>query len=132
MADLSDIQAAESVKIIGSDSTGLETNPVNSSANGELNTSDISNNGGVNGAITVGTSAVEAKVGASILSNRKALTILLTSNGKLYYGLTSGVTTANGTQIFKNSLAAFKCGPGTSIWLISDTAAQNVRITEMA
>ena len=36
MADLSDVQAAGSTKIIGSDSTGLESTPVNSTANGAL------------------------------------------------------------------------------------------------
>ena len=42
MADLSDIQAAQSVKIIGSDSLGSETTPVSSNGNGKLNTAEIS------------------------------------------------------------------------------------------
>ncbi len=36
MADLTDIQAAEAVKIVGSNSSGVETNPVNADANGNL------------------------------------------------------------------------------------------------
>lgn len=36
MADLSDVEAAGSTKIIGSDSNGLESTPVNSTANGAL------------------------------------------------------------------------------------------------
>jgi hypothetical protein len=36
LADLSDTQAAESVKIIGSNTTGVETTPVNSTSNGAL------------------------------------------------------------------------------------------------
>lgn len=36
MADLSDIQAAETVKIVGSDSSGLEQTPIQSTSNGAL------------------------------------------------------------------------------------------------
>lgn len=36
MADLTDIQAAQSVKIVGVNSTGVETNPVNADVNGNL------------------------------------------------------------------------------------------------
>jgi hypothetical protein len=37
VVDLTDIQAAQSVKIIGANSSGVETNPVNADANGNLN-----------------------------------------------------------------------------------------------
>lgn len=40
MADLNDLQAAQSVKIVGSNSTGVETNAVNASASGELLVTD--------------------------------------------------------------------------------------------
>lgn len=36
MADLTDLQAAQSVKIVGSDNTGVEQTPVQSTANGSL------------------------------------------------------------------------------------------------
>ena len=132
MADLTDIQASGSTKIIGSDSTGIETTPVGSSANGELQISDISNNGGVNGSITVGITAVEAKVGGSVLANRKTISIFHTGGGKLYYGLSNSVTTSNGIQIFKNTERPFAFGPNTHLWLISDTAGQVINIVEVA
>ncbi len=132
MADLTEIQAADSVKIIGSDAAGVETTPVASTANGDLKTADISDNGGLNGSVTVGTSAVEAKVAVSTLSNRKVLTISHNGNGKLYWGLSNSVTTSNGTQIFKNTMATFDVGPNTHIWLISDLAGNDVRIAEFA
>jgi hypothetical protein len=45
MADLSGIQAAEAVKIIGSDAAGLETTPVASTSNGALHTNLRNSNG---------------------------------------------------------------------------------------
>jgi len=108
------------------------TTVVGVSTNAEIRSSDTVNNGGVNGSITVGTSAVEAKVGASKLTNRKLLTIFHNGSGTLYWGYSNAVTTANGTQIFKNTMLALPVGDGTSIWLISGTAGQDVRVTEGA
>lgn len=132
MADLTDLQAASAVKIIGANSSGVETNPVNASANGELQSSDISNNGGVHGAITVGTSAIQAMVGVSPLSNRKTLTVFNNSNSDIYFGYSSSVTTSSGTPIFKNQIAEFDIGVNTEVWLIAGTASNNVRVTENA
>lgn len=44
MADLSDIQAAQSVKIVGNDSSGLENNPVGATSAGDLQVSPVSRN----------------------------------------------------------------------------------------
>lgn len=132
MADLPYKEASQLVSITGSDATGAETNPVNSSANGELNVSDISNNGGVNGAITVGITAVEAYVSIAPLVNRVILTVFHNGSGKLYWGLSNAVTSSNGTQIFKNTMATFDVGPNTHIWLVADIANQDIRIGEFA
>lgn len=132
MADLNETQAAQSVKIIGSSSSGIENTPVTASSNGELQISDISNNGGVHGSLTVGTSAVEAKVGGSALANRKTLTIFNNSNADIFFGYSNAVTTATGTPIFKNQFAEFEVGPSTSVWLIAGTAGNNTRVTENA
>lgn len=45
MADLNELQAAGATKIVGSDGTGLETNPVNATANGGLH-SNLRNQAG--------------------------------------------------------------------------------------
>lgn len=108
------------------------TTVVGVSTNAEERVSDTVNHGGVNGAITVGTTAVEAKVGASKLTNRKLLTIFHNSGGKLYWGYSNAVTSSNGTQLFRNTMVSMPVGDGTSVWLISDTAGQDVRITEGA
>ena len=132
MADLNNIQSSGSTIIVGAESNGNETTPVKSSLNGELQISDISNNGGVHGTITVTSSAIEAKVGVSPLSNRKTLTVFNNSNADIYFGYSSAVTTATGTPIFKNQFAEFEVGPSTSIWLIAGTAGNNTRVTENA
>ena len=106
--------------------------PVSSTVNGELQTSDISNNGGVNGAITVGTSAVEAKVGGSVLSNRKQLIIFHNGSGKLYCGMSPSVTSANGIPIFKNTMLTIPAGSNSHIWLIADTSGNDIRLAELA
>lgn len=58
MADLTDIQAAQAVKIVGSDSTGLEQTPVGSDASGNLNT--VVNNTTLNPVPITGNVNVEA------------------------------------------------------------------------
>lgn len=132
MADVSDINAAQSVKIIGADATGVESTPVTSTATGNLNVADVSNNGGVQGALSVTTSAVEAKVGGSPLANRKTLTIHNNGTGTLYWGYSNSVTSSTGTPIFKDQLVVFDIGTGTSVFLIASSGSHNTRITESA
>ena len=132
MGDLTELNSSMPIKIAGADSTGLETNFVNASPNGDLQTNDISNNGGDFAAITVGTSAVEAKAGASPLANRKLLSVYHMGSGKLYWGLANTVTSANGTEIFKNEKVVFGVGPNTHVWLIASTAGNDIRVVEFA
>lgn len=77
-----------------------------SSSSGELDVRDTIQVGGVFAAQSVTTSAAEAKVGASRLTNRKLLVVTPT-NGTVYWGLTSSVTVSNGTPIFKNQAVTF-------------------------
>lgn len=87
---------------------------------------------GVYGTISVGTTAVEAKVGASVEESRKVVTIQPMGN-KVYYGLDSSVTTATGTRIFKNQILELNYYETVSIWLISDDAGGvDCRITEVS
>jgi hypothetical protein len=132
MADLTELQSSQSVKIAGADSTGAETNFVNATANGDLKTADLITGAGVQGALSVGTSAVEAKVGGSALANRKLLTIFNNSNSTIYFGRTSGVTTSNGTAIFKQQMITMQFDSTAAIYLIAGTAGNDVRITESA
>jgi len=132
MADLSDIEAAQAVKVVGSSANGTEQTPIQSNANGKIHTSDLSDNGGVEGVLTVGTTAVELKVGATALANRVSVTISNTSTAVLYWGRTAGVTTATGTPIYKKQFIDFPFGPNSPVYVIAGTAANDVRVTEGA
>ena len=132
MADLDLLDAASPSIIVGSDETGVEQTPVSSTETGKLNVADKSDAGGVQGALSVGTSAVEAKVGASALADRATLTIYNNSNSVLYWGYTSGVTTSTGTPLEKKQFIAFEIGPNTPIFLIAGSASNDARITESA
>ena len=130
MADLTDIQAAQSVKIVGSDATGLEQTPVNSTTLGELQTSDIITGAGLEGALSVGISAIEAKVGISALTNRKVLTIYNNSNHLIYWGRTSSLLVSTGTPIKSDGFMVFEFSPTAPLYLISAFTGCDVRITE--
>lgn len=134
MADINDINAAQSVKIIGSDPTGVETFPAKVSPNQNLGVDDTSNNGGVHGALSVSTTPIEAKVGGSVLSNRKNLTIFNNSNSgrTLYWGYSNTVSASNGTPLHRDQLLILRVGPNTHVWIVFDQGTNNVRVTESA
>lgn len=131
---INDSADAELVKAVltGRRSNGTYTN-VEISNNADMCVADICDAGGSSAAITVGTSSLIANVsGVTNLTNRKCLTIYNNGTVLIYWGLSSGVTTSSGTPIVPGTTAVFAAGPNTSIYLISGTASQNVRITEMA
>lgn len=132
MADLSIKESSQTVSITGINSSGVETNFVDSTTNGALNTVNRSNNGGTQTALTVGTTAVELKCNATVLTERISATLSNTSGNTVYWGFTSGVTTTNGTPIEKSVFMQWDVGPNTSIWLIAASAGNTVRVTECA
>lgn len=111
MADLSDIQAAQSVKIIGTDATGLETNPVNGDSNGNLYTTDKTSS------TTTGS--------GSALNATPIASVDLTNYANLYIQLTG---TFSATVTFEGSL-------DNSNWVsvnaqtVSDTSTLPVQTT---
>lgn len=131
MADLNDVQSAEPVKIVGSDANGIESNPVNASSNGELLTNDRVNTSAVYNQISIGTTAVAARVGASNLVERKVIHITPKSNG-LYWGYNNSVTTTTGTKMFKDSTYTFKYGPNITVWLIGDAVGKTANVGEIS
>lgn len=104
------------------------------SAVGELRTADILDQAGTQGAITLGTTATEVKVGGSKLANRKSVTVHNNSTKTIYWGYTSGVTTATGTPIPKSTAYSWDRGSGANatIYIIAADTGLNVRITEGA
>lgn len=84
----------------------------------------------VSGAISVGTSPVEAKVGATALASR--LFVLVTAvNGTIYFGSSNTVTTSTGTPIIQNQPVSFSFTDNVPVWLVADTTV-DVRVMEGA
>lgn len=97
----------------------------------DLKTADILNSGlGVNGALTVGTTAVEAKVGSSTLTNRKFLTVYNASIVTIYWGFSNAVTTANGLPITPGQQASWDVGSAQQVFLIAGVAGNATRVAE--
>lgn len=132
MADLDEKNSSGSSKIVGASSGGIETNFVNSTSNGDLQAADLLQGAGVQGTLTVGTTAVELKVGGSVLTNRKAAGLTNTSNSTIYWGYTNAVTTANGRPLQKNADADWDISDSASIWLIAASAGNVIKVNESA
>lgn len=67
---------------------------------------------------SVTTTAAQALGGASILANRKLLNITPT-NGVIYWGTNSSVTTVNGAPIFANQTLSLSFTNNVQVWVIS-------------
>lgn len=84
---------------------------------------------GVHGTITVDTSATEAKVGPSTLSNRIYIVLQAKDTG-VFWGTSNTVTTSSGIEIFKDQTIFLPAN--SAVWLIASGAGKNVRIIEYA
>ncbi len=104
--------------IIGNDSDRLK-----------VSSKSLIKSGGVYSDLTVGTSAVEVKVGGSRLSGRRVVTILPIGS-TVYWGWNCSVTTATGTPIYKKQLIVFEVDDTGPICLIAASGSNSVRITE--
>lgn len=98
------------------------------SYNGQLATADIVNTGLSSGSITVSTTAVAARVGASNLANRKML-MIAPITGTVYLGASNAVTTATGIPIFPNNVISFAFSTNVTPFLIA-AASTTVNIFE--
>lgn len=77
---------------------------------------------------SVTTSAAEALGGATILSGRKLIMITPT-NGIIYWGTNSSVTTTTGTPIFSNSTLILSFSDNVHVFVIASTTTDS-RIVE--
>lgn len=83
------------------------------------------------GTISVSTTQVEAKVGASRSPTRETLRIYNNSNVTIYFG-PSGVTSLIGEPIFKNQWVNIPVNGNLAVFLITATGtAADVRIQEI-
>lgn len=109
---------------------GTDLRQISTDNRGHQNTLSVLNGSSVFAALTVGTSAVEIKVGGSPLANRKNVTLHNNSLFTLYWGYSNAVTTSTGTPIVANQFVEWDVGPLQSIYVIAAVAGNNTRITE--
>lgn len=128
MADLSYIQSTLETKLVGQDATGNNVNYISADANGNMLVKDAVGVSGQYRAQSITTTASEALGGATILVNRKMLSITPTT-GTVFWGFNSSVTAANGTPIFKGQNWVGSFTDNVHIFLIAATTI-DCRIAE--
>lgn len=105
---------------IRNDPTGTTTQPVNQGIT----------TGGLYGAVTIGTTAVELKVGASRLTARRLVTAV-SVDGDCYWGYSNAVVSTTGTPLYKNQVLTVSTkDENPPLWAICTTAGRSVRVTE--
>lgn len=129
--DVDKIKTGKTVQILGSDINGNEQKPVKSYDSArELAVADILDGAGLQGALTVGLTAVRVMVGVVPIPGLKLLTLYNNSSNIIYWGRTNTVTTSTGTPIGPNDYKEWYVTADAAIWVISATAGLNTRITE--
>ena len=128
MADLSDLQAAQTAKIVGSDATGVETNAAKVSSNQDLGTSDVLTIAAVTTTLALTIAASEGKVGGAALANRKYF-IMEALDTNIKWGFSSG---SQPFDLFKSQLIMVPAGPGIAFWFKMSTGTGNVAIAELS
>lgn len=98
------------------------------STNNQLQTRDVINVSSQYRAQSVTTTAAEALGASTILVNRKLIMITPT-NGIIYWGTNSSVTSVTGSPIFPNSTLSLSFTDNLHVFLIG-TATTDVRIME--
>lgn len=126
MSDISENQQSEVMRITNES----EDNFASLSSNGQIHVRDSISSGGINGSILVGTTAIEAKVGATRLDNRKNLTVYNNSKKNIYWGYSNSVSVSTGTPLSTGEMIIVKGEPDVEIWVISEDPLLDVRVTE--
>jgi len=125
MADLSGVDSSQSVKIVGNNSTGVEQTPVSSTTLGDLNVSDIPNQTGLSILLALTTVAVEGKVGASTMTNRKYIEMQgMSTNIKWGYDTTCPF------DLFKSQFFSLPAGANCKVYFKMSTGTGSVAIGE--
>ncbi len=84
------------------------------------------------GAISVSTTPIEVKVGASIFEERTIITIQ-PLDGDVYFGYNSGtLTSSTGTKIFKGQYFIMEASDSLPVYVVAASGTVDVRITEVS
>jgi len=132
MADLSNLEASQAVKIAGAvPSTGTETFFADVTSEGELKISSFANVSYAAVLKTVTTVQSLASVGVSNLANRKGLVIYNKGAQSIYYGPT-GVTAATGIPVLKDEIVVLGYGQNINVYVLTSTSTADVIYQEYA
>lgn len=104
-------------------------NPI-SSVSGQLLTQDIVTVSSQFRAQSISTTAVQLLGGATILANRKAI-FATPTNGTIYVGTSSAVTSANGTPVLSGNTITFSFSTNVQLWAIG-LATTDIRVLEVS
>ena len=85
----------------------------------------------VQGALSVGTSVIEAKVGGSVLGERK-IVIIQPLDGDIYWGYNSDITTSTGFKLYEGKLVYVQAGESLPVYLISGSSTVGVIVAEVS
>jgi hypothetical protein len=122
--DFDDISNADPSLVVGHD----KAYAAKVSPNRDLGTSDVLDCGGLDTVLSLTTSPVEGRVGASAKANRKYFIMeALTTNVKWGF--------SNSTQsfdLFKSQLIMVPVGPNTQLWFKVSTGTGQVAIAEVS
>lgn len=125
MGDLSDIESAQQVKIVGQSPTGSENNSVGATPLHDLQTADVPNQVGLNTILNLTIIAIEGKVGATALANRKIVEMQgLTSNVKWGYDATCPF------DLFKSQFFSLPMGENCKVYFKMSTGVGSVAFGE--
>lgn len=133
MADLTDLQAAASTKIVGSDSTGLETNAVGADSNNNLQVIDYAD-----GPVTPGTVAARSSLAGGqfnttlpTLTTTQQCALQLDSRGRLIVTTQAANDTNYGTVGANTLRTASQIGnaAGAADFNAGTTSAQTLRVS---
>jgi len=124
VADLDFLERSSPVQIVGGDE--LFAADVNSRQELEVNEGIRSQI--INGALTVGTTALEVKVGASRLFERRGIKLFNNSSRLIYWG-DSSVSISNGIPLEKKQFVIIKIGD-VPLFVISDQGGLDARVAE--
>ena len=130
MGDISRREASAPVQLVGATGAtdGAETNLAKVDDRQQLSTSDILDNGGADTELTVGTSPVEVKVGASRRTGRKYVVMVPLDSG-IKFGFSN---TTQYLPIFKSQMVMVPVGENTQVWVVASAAGKKVAIGEIS
>lgn len=95
----------------------------------DLPVRDVIDTSLISGVVSVSTTAIEAKASTTRLPARKGMLICPT-NGVVYLGTSSGVTTSTGVPIFKNEKYSLAVSDANPVYLIAATGTVSVVVWE--